>query len=202
MIGCTLEAADFSFIQEFFVAKYFMEVVGIYYRRIIDMDAGASIKEILDEVNGVDGFSYQPSFKPDGTLNKVAVMSNDLPEPGFSPTRGNNSRPPGRYSIAEQAIGPLILAWQYYIERPVGGMDLPAYKAALEAGDTSAVQRLRKNVAFQRVSYTRAGDGFKNIDESEKCEDGDVIVWRCVGVLLNALDSDDAPADAAEPQVG
>lgn len=178
------------------MAKYFMEVVGIYYRKIIEMNAGASVREILDEVNGVGGFSYAANGR-----NKVAVMSYDLPAPGFSPTRGNATRDPGLYSIEEQANGPLVLAWQYYIERPVGGMDLPAYKAALAAGDTLAVQRLRKNVSFQRVSYTRAGDGFKDIDTSEKCEDGDVVVWRCVGVLLGASGSGGVPAGAAEAQV-
>lgn len=185
------------------MAKYFMEVVGIYYRKIIEMDAGASIKEILDKVNGVDGFSYVPSVRPNGQINKVAVMSHELPEPGFSPTRGTTKgRPAGLYRIAEDSTGPLVLAWQYYIERPVGGMDLPAYKAALEADKPLEVQRLRKNVAFQRVSYTRAGEGFNEIDKSEKCEDGDVIVWRCVGVLLGPSDSGDEPTDATEPDVG
>lgn len=175
------------------MAKYFMEVVGIYYRKIIDMKSGANIKEILDKVNGVEGFSYGPNGK-----NKVAFMSFQLPEPGFKPTRGTKEgRPAGLYRINEQIGRPLSMAWQYYIERPVGGMDLPAYRAALEANETIDVQRLRKNVAFQRVSYTRAGDEFKDIDTSEKCEDGDVIVWRCVSVLVPEKASDLAPADAA-----
>lgn len=166
------------------MAKYLVEVVGIYYRNIIEAQAGANIRQILDAANGNDGFSYEPNGN-----NKVAVISHEVPAGGFGPTRGGATRPPGTYRLAEVSNSDYAIAWQYYIERPISGMDIDAYRAAIAAGEVKEAQRLRKNVAFQRVSFTRAGQGFKGIDSSEQCEDGDVIVWRCVWVFKQPGDS-------------
>jgi len=174
------------------MAKFLIEVVGVYYREIIEAPSGSTVKVIMDEAQ-----QSTPLQIDQGPGNEVQRITHDLQAP-FE-TRGNKIRQPGKYSIAEIVSPPDSagsVAWQYYIERPAGGIDLHAYKAAIAANQPLEAQRLRKNVSFQRMSYTRAKEGFLKIGESEQCEDGDVIVWRCVAILKEPGDSNEFYAKA------
>lgn len=171
------------------MAKFLVEVVGIYYREIIEAPSGSTVKVIMDEAQQATPLQIES-----GPGNEVQRITHDLQAP-FE-TRGNKIRQPGEYSIAEIVSPAGAVAWQYYIERPEGGIDLHAYKAAIAANQPLEAQRLRKNVSFQRMSYTRAKEGFLGIGDSEQCEDGDVIVWRCVAILKEKGDSNEVYAKA------
>lgn len=171
------------------MAKFLIEVVGVYYREIIDAPSGSTVKAIMDQAT-----QSTPLVIDSRPNNQVQRITHDLQAP-FQ-TRGDKVREPGEYSIAEISSDAGAVAWQYYIERPEGGIDFHAYKAAIAANLPLEAQRLRKNVSFQRMSYTRAKEGFLGIDKSEQCEDGDVIVWRCVAILKKEGDSNEVYAKA------
>ncbi|MEO1796805.1 MAG: hypothetical protein AAFR53_07300 [Pseudomonadota bacterium] len=171
------------------MAKFLVEVVGVYYREIIEAPSGSTVKVIMEQAQLGTPLQIEP-----GPGNQVQRITHDLQAP-FE-TRGNRTRQPGKYSIAEIVSPEGAVAWQYYIERPEGGIDLTAYKTAIASNQPLEAQRLRKNVSFQRMSYTRAKEGFLGIDASEQCEDGDVIVWRCVAILKKEGDSNEVYAKA------
>jgi len=168
------------------VANVFLEVVGTYYAKIWDIKNDSSVGAAMAEIASSDPtLDYElESDLSTGGDRSFAWISHTISAPLKS--RTNKVRNPGVYRIDEAVMGSAVLAWQYYIERPVGpGKD--KFIDLIKSGDTEEAQKLRKSVGFKRVSLTFR-DSFKLPDDSEPLQDGDIIIWRCVVVLRDGMD--------------
>lgn len=168
-------------VKAFVMAKVFFEIVGIYYAKIWDVKNDATVGAAMDEIRSKD---TSLDYKLESDINSeadrsFAWISHKVTEPLMS--RTCKVRSPGIYRIDEAVMGSAVLAWQYYIERPVGpGKE--KFIDLVKSGDTEEAQQLRKTIGFKRVSLTYREE-FKLPDDSESLQDGDIVIWRCVTIL-------------------
>ncbi len=147
------------------MAKIKLTVVGIYFSEEIEVpdeliQAGFTVLALMRHAKRQTELEYllEAGSKPP-QQRSMAIIQNTLSEGAVS--RSGKPRQPGVYSIEERSESDRTEAWQYYIERPN------------PPGSTTA---------FELVSRT-VGTSFKPPGESEKLQDGDSVVWRCVSIL-------------------
>jgi hypothetical protein len=151
------------------MAKIQLTVAGIYFSEEIDVpdeqiasEKGVRVLDLMRLARRQTNLDYRLEMEGNTPEEKsMAIIQNTLPD-GFK-SRSDRNRKPGVYGINERREGERVAAWQYYIERPTP--------------PTSAV-------AFELISRTK-GTAFKTPGVSEKLQDGDKVIWRCVSILLS-----------------
>lgn len=167
-------------------SKIILEIVGLYYAKVIEVSDNATVQVAMDEAAAADPtLNFQ--LESDRSL---AWISHRIEQPLRS--RTNRLRAPGVYRIDEVSMGGAVLAWQYYIERPVGPKSA-SFITLVKNGDVEKAQTLRKEIGFKRVSLTFRTD-FKKPFESEALQEGDILIWRAVSVVRGGM-----PLDAGTP---
>jgi hypothetical protein len=154
------------------MANIQLTVAGIYFSASIEVAdqriaSGFTVLDLMGEARRQTDLEYMLELEDKPIEEKsMAIIQNTLPN-GFR-SRSGTQRQPGVYAIEEQIGSERTEAWQYYIERPTP----PG-----------------QNDAFKLISLTvppAPGDpkpSFKAPGVSEKLQNGDKVIWRCVSIL-------------------
>jgi hypothetical protein len=152
------------------MAKVTVDVTGFYFAQTVDVPPNTSVLEVMRAVEAQSGLSKDdPVFRfqssSNGTIRTISVEHRKAP----TSRQYKRKKPfpdnlvPGFYEFTEQEPDAKnqLIAWQYYVMKPVGG----------------------SSIDFTTVSADRKVEAAK--DGKFDWTDGMKIVWRGVLICLN-----------------
>jgi hypothetical protein len=165
--------AQSKLFKQMALIKVKLRVVGVYLNTPVeldDKDGNLTVKDVMDAyialhpLTEVGGFDYEPKAGP--LLNSVSHNfggifdyngNGSFTDGVDGKTLGNNSRPPGVYTLDGVNTGVVNLIWQYYVVAPSGRVK-------------------------SKTPSTRSFNPFTDIPANFKIANKDTIIWRLVAI--------------------